>query len=171
MVIVVLIWIVCVYVIKQKNNELIRSNMKITSQTFEDGGNFPSEYTCLGDGVNPPLDWSQVPSNTKSLALIVDDPDAPDGIFTHWVVWNISPEVEKLSRNSVPFGAMVGVGSSGEDSYFAPCPPSGAHHYRFKLYALDTKLSLLKNSGQVDLEKAMVGHILDQAILIGLFKK
>ncbi|MFA5770968.1 MAG: YbhB/YbcL family Raf kinase inhibitor-like protein [Patescibacteria group bacterium] len=145
--------------------------MRINSSVFVDGAHIPVKYTCMGEGINPPLDWSQVPVNTKSLVLIVDDPDAPSGVFSHWLVWNIPIHISELTENSVPVESVVGVGSSGENKYVAPCPPSGTHHYRFKLFALDIELFLSVNSRQVHLEQAMGGHILDQAMLIGLFEK
>ncbi len=145
--------------------------MKIESSAFVDGGNIPVKYTCVGEGVNPPLAWSQVPVNTKSLVLIVDDPDAPNGVYTHWILWNIPAHVTELSENTTPVSAVVGTGTSGDAYYFSPCPPSGEHRYRFKLFALDTELFLSVNSRQIHLEQAMGGHILDQAILVGLFKK
>lgn len=145
--------------------------MKINSPVFVAGDYIPEKYTCLGEGINPPLEWSQVPVNTKSLVLIVDDPDAPSGVFSHWVLWNIPAHITNLEENSIPADAVVGVGSSGDNYYTAPCPPSGVHHYRFKLFALDTELFLTINSRQINLEQAMGGHILDQAMLVGLFKK
>ena len=145
--------------------------MQITSPVFVDGGNLPAKYTCLGKGVNPPLEWSQVPVNTKTLALIVDDPDAPGGVFSHWVLWDIPVAITGVAENSLPLEAVVGVESSGTNEYFAPCPPSGAHRYRFKLYALDKELFLSINTRQADLERAMNGHVLGEAILTGLFEK
>lgn len=145
--------------------------MKINSPVFVAGDYIPEKYTCAGAGINPPLEWSQVPVNTKSLVLIVDDPDAPSGVFSHWVLWNIPAHITSLEENSIPADAVVGVGSSGARHYVGPCPPSGVHHYRFKLFALDTELFLTVNSRQINLEQAMGGHILDQAMLVGLFKK
>lgn len=149
----------------------VLNNMQITSQVFAEGEYIPAKYTCMGEGINPPLQWSQVPADTKSLALIVDDPDATVGLFSHWVLWNISVRVSVLMENSVPTDAIVGSNSDSTNYYFAPCPPSGVHHYRFKLYALDLLLSLPVSAGQKDLEAAMEGHVLDQSQLIGLFKK
>ncbi|EKD43413.1 MAG: hypothetical protein ACD_72C00289G0004 [uncultured bacterium] len=145
--------------------------MKISSIVFEDNGNIPEKYTCKGESVNPPLSWEGVPVNTRSLALIVDDPDAPMGVFSHWVLWDIPVHVGGVEENSVPVEAVVGVSTSGVNQYVAPCPPSGVHHYRFKLYALDKELFLSIKSTQEDLEAAMDGHILDQAQLVGLFQK
>ncbi len=145
--------------------------MQIFSPIFNNGANIPKKYTCLGEGTNPPLSWSQVPVNTKSLVLIVDDPDAVSGVFSHWIVWNIPFVTTGVEENSISDGAVVGLGSSDQKCYVPPCPPSGEHRYRFKLFALDTELFLSSETKQNELEKAMGGHILDQAILIGLFKK
>lgn len=145
--------------------------MKIISPVFNDGEYIPARYTCLGEGINPPLAWSEVPVNTKTLALVVDDPDAPSGVFSHWVLWDIPVAINEVAENSTPLSAIVGLESSGTNQYFAPCPPSGVHRYRFKLYALDKELFLSIKSRQADLEEVMAGHILAQATLVGLFKK
>lgn len=144
--------------------------MKITSTVFENNGNIPAKYTCDGEGINPPLSFNEVPALAQSLVLISDDPDAPSGTFVHWTVWNIDPKATGITENSVPAGATQGITSYGEEKYGSPCPPSGVHHYHFKLYALDTKLYL--PSVRADsLEKAMVGHIIDQTELIGLYSR
>ena len=145
--------------------------MIISSPAFIDGGKIPIKYTCLGDGVNPPLTWEKIPVNSKSLVLIMDDPDAVSGVFSHWILWDIPLVTIGVAENSVPDGAVVGQGTSGQNTYVPPCPPSGEHRYRFKLFALDKELYLSTTTTQEELEKAMGGHILDQAILIGLFKK
>jgi Raf kinase inhibitor-like YbhB/YbcL family protein len=145
--------------------------MKIESPAFENNQPIPSKYTCDGEDINPPLKISDVPENAKSLVLIVDDPDAPLGTFTHWIVWNIDPKTSFVEENSVPAGAIVGVNDFGKNSYGGPCPPSGTHHYHFKLYALDTTLNLDKNSKKKDLEKAMENHILEKAEIIGIYKR
>jgi Raf kinase inhibitor-like YbhB/YbcL family protein len=146
-------------------------NMKIESPAFENNQPIPSKYTCDGEDVNPPLKISDVPEDAKSLVLIVDDPDAPLGTFTHWIVWNIDPKTNFIEENSVPVGAIVGVNDFGKNSYGGPCPPSGTHHYHFKLYALDTTLNLDKDSKKNDLEKAMENHILEKAEIIGIYKR
>jgi len=145
--------------------------MKIESPAFENNQPIPSKYTCDGEDINPPLKISDVPENAKSLVLIVDDPDAPFGAFTHWIVWNIDPKTSFIEENSVPDGAIVGVNDFGKNSYGGPCPPSGTHHYHFKLYALDSTLNLDKNSKKKDLEKAMENHILEKAEIIGIYKR
>lgn len=144
--------------------------MKITSPAFENNKNLPSKYTCDGEGVNPPLSFSEIPTAAQSLALIVDDPDAPSGTFVHWTVWNIDPKSTGIAENSIPAGAIQGITSYGESKYGFPCPPSGTHRYFFKLYALDTKLYLPSVKAD-SLEKAMVGHTLDQAEIIGLYSR
>ncbi len=145
--------------------------MKITSPAFEPNQNIPVKYTCDGDNVNPPLDFKDVPPQAVSLALIVDDPDAQAGTWTHWTVWNIDPSTASIAENSVPPKAMQGQTSYGQNIYGGPCPPAGAHRYLFKLYALDAKLSLSSFSLKADLEKAMENHILAQAELVGLYSR
>jgi Raf kinase inhibitor-like YbhB/YbcL family protein len=148
----------------------IEKTMKITSSVFENKGKIPSKYTCDGENINPPLSFSEVPASTKSLALIVDDPDAPMGTFVHWVLYNIDPKTTEIKENSIPKSAEQGKSSSGESSYFGACPPSGAHHYHFKLYALDSVLNL-DNPDKATLEKAKQGHIIEKAELTGLYSK
>lgn len=148
-----------------------QKNMKIASSVFENNGFIPEKYTCQGDGVNPPLDFSDVPSEAKSLVLIVDDPDAPMGTWTHWTVWNIKPDVREIRENSIPENAISGMNSSGKNGYERPCPPSGTHRYFFKLYALDQYLDLKPSANKADLERTISGHIIDSGELIGLYKK
>lgn len=145
--------------------------MKITSTSFENNTNIPAQFTCDGSDINPSLEFSEVPTESKSLALISDDPDAPMGTWVHWTVWNIDPKTKEITENSVPVGAVQGTTSFGEAKYGGPCPPSGVHHYYFKLYALDTTLNLPVSSKKEDLEKAMNGHILAKAELIGLYSR
>ena len=145
--------------------------MKISSSAFESNQNIPVKYTCDGDNVNPPLEFKDVPPQAVSLVLIVDDPDAPAGTWAHWTVWNIDPATTSIAENSVPPKAIAGQTSAGQNTYGGPCPPSGAHRYFFKLYALDTKLSLSSFSLKADLEKAMENHILAQAELVGLYSR
>ncbi|OGI26227.1 MAG: hypothetical protein A3J76_01435 [Candidatus Moranbacteria bacterium RBG_13_45_13] len=146
--------------------------MKIASPVFENNGNIPEKYTCDGEEINPPLEFSDVPENTKSLALIVDDPDAPiPGGFVHWIVFNIKPDIKEIKENAVPENAIQGITSEGKTGYVGPCPPSGIHHYQFKLYALDEMPDLDSSAKREDVEKSMEGHILDQAKLIGLYQR
>jgi len=145
--------------------------MKLSSPAFENNQTIPSKYTCDGEDVSPALEISEAPEGAKSLVLIMDDPDAPMGTWDHWIVWNIAPSISSIEGNSMPEGAVQGTNSYGKQPYGGPCPSSGAHHYHFKLYALDTKLELNPSSIKKDVEKAMEGHILDQAELIGLYQR
>jgi len=143
--------------------------MKITSAAFSDNQMIPRKFTCQGDDVNPPLAINAVPAGTRSLALIVDDPDAPMGTWVHWVVFNIPPDTTSIGENSIP-GEPAG-NNFGRPNYGGPCPPSGTHRYFFKIYALDTLLQSADISSKADLEQSMAGHILGQAQLIGLYQK
>jgi hypothetical protein len=147
------------------------SALKISSPVFENNGNIPAKYTCTGKDVNPPFLIENVPAKTKSLALIVDDPDAPRGTWVHWVLWNISPGTGEIREASVPAGAMQGLNDFRVHEYRGPCPPSGTHRYFFKVYALDTVLNLSPNSTKADTEKAIQEHIIGQAQIIGLYGK
>jgi len=142
--------------------------LTITSPAFEKNKLIPSKYTCDGDDVNPPLNIEGIPKETKSLVLIVDDPDASKGTWDHWIVWNI-PLTNKIEENSVP--GTEGLNDFRKHSYGGPCPPSGTHRYFFKVYALDTKLDLDPNSRKKDIEKAMKDHILAKGELIGLYSR
>ncbi len=147
-------------------------NMKIESSAFENNAGIPPKYTCDGQGVNPELKFSDVPANAKSLALILHDPDAPvAGGFTHWIIFNIDPQINEISENGALPNAVEGTNSASETKYVSPCPPSGTHRYFFKLYALDSRLDLDSSAKRKDVERAMEGHILDQAELIGLYKR
>jgi len=140
----------------------------IISSVFENKGSIPTKYTCDGDDVNPPLEIEGIPENTKSLVLIVDDPDAPMGTWDHWIVWNIPP-TEKIEENSVP--GVEGLNDFRRRSYGGPCPPSGTHRYFFKVYALDTELNLKPNSRKKDVERAMRGRVLAQGEILGLYRR
>jgi Raf kinase inhibitor-like YbhB/YbcL family protein len=145
--------------------------LTVSSPVFKNNGTIPSKYTCDGANVTPPLFIEHVPTGSKSLALIVEDPDAPAGIWVHWVLWNIHPETKELRENSVPKGAQQGMSDFRKQPYSGPCPPSGTHRYFFKLYALDTILSLSPDATKAILEKAMKGHIIEQAHIVGLYKR
>lgn len=145
--------------------------MIIQSHAINPGAQIPSAYTCDGKNTNPPLDIEQVPANTKSLVLIVDDPDAPAGTWVHWTMWNISPDTTEIKEGSVPNGAVEGVTSFSKPGYGGPCPHSGTHRYFFKLYALDALLDLSISSRVGDLEKAMEGLILTQAEFMGTYAR
>ena len=145
-------------------------NMKITSLAFSQGQSIPAKYTCKGENINPELVFEQIPPEAKSLALIMDDPDAPGATFTHWVVYNMPPETMRLAENSNPPGVQA-KNSADENKYIGPCPPSGTHRYFFKLYALDAMLSASKISTKEDLLSATQGHILEETELMGKFTK
>ncbi|MCX6744560.1 MAG: YbhB/YbcL family Raf kinase inhibitor-like protein [Candidatus Parcubacteria bacterium] len=145
--------------------------MKLTSPAFTNNSKLPAKCTCDGQGINPPLTIVEVPDNAQSLALVADDPDAPSGNFVHWLVWNIDPKTTDIAENSVPGASNLGKTSAGRTGYVAPCPPSGTHRYFFKVYALDIKLDLTPNTGADNLAKAMQGHILDSAEIIGLYQR
>ncbi len=147
-----------------------QSLFQITSPAYSDGAQYPDKYTCDGQGINPQLVFSGIPDNTKTLVLILEDPDAPAGTYTHWIMWNIPPNA-KIDENSVPQGAVQGVNTAGTNVYESPCPPYGTHRYVFRAYALDTVLSLSQKARRGDLEKAMKGHILAAASLMGLKSK
>ncbi len=142
--------------------------MILTSSEFKANGMIPKKFTCQGEDVNPALAIEEIPPEAKSLALIVDDPDAPVGTWVHWVVYDIAI-VSKIDENSVP--GKQGTNDFRRKNYGGPCPPSGTHRYFFKLYALDKKLDLKEGLSKAQLEGAMKGHILDAGELIGLYKK
>ena len=150
--------------------------LSLTSNAFASGQNIPSKYSCLGREISPDLSWTGAPVATKSFALILDDPDAPMGTWVHWVMYNIPATTNSLSE-AVPAGGQLsdgslqGENSSGNLGYNGPCPPSGTHRYFFKLYALDTLLSLSSGVRKDQLLKAMDGHILAQGELMGTFSK
>jgi Raf kinase inhibitor-like YbhB/YbcL family protein len=147
------------------------TELKITSPAFVTNGYIPARYTCDGTDINPPLQIDNVPAESKSLALIVDDPDAPVGMWVHWVVWNIDPATREIAEDNVPRNAAQGKNDWKRNTYGGPCPPSGVHRYFFKLYALDTRLNLGTGAAKGDLEKAMHGHVLASAELIGLYRR
>ena len=149
----------------------------VTSAAFDAGQAIPVKYTCTGGDVSPPLKWEGAPAATKSFALICDDPDAPGGTWVHWVVFNLPPTGNSLAEDmpkdeSLPNGAAQGRNSFRNFGYGGPCPPGGkAHRYFFKVYALDTTLSLPGHPGKDELLEAMRGHVLAQGQLIGTFKR
>lgn len=145
--------------------------MNISSSAFGPGEIIPDIYTCNGDNISPPLTFTNIPSDTRSLALVVDDPDAPAGTFTHWLVWNIPPATTQIDQGKTPAGAVVGSNSFGKTSYSGPCPPSGTHHYYFRVYALDIDLDLPAGSAKSDFLKQIAGHVLSKGELIGLYGK
>jgi Raf kinase inhibitor-like YbhB/YbcL family protein len=145
--------------------------MAITSPAFANGGTIPQKYTCNGAGVTPPLDFANVPQTAHSVALEVTDPDAPNGTFTHWLVWNIPTNVTQFKEDNVPEGVIQGLNGFGMSKWGSPCPPNGVHHYVFDLYALDNTLPLTSSQGRDDFEKAIKGHVVAQAKLVGTYGK
>jgi len=143
-------------------------SLTVKSPAFEHQKTIPSRYTCDGNDINPPLTIAGIPEGTRTLVLIVDDPDAAMGTWDHWVVWNIPP-TDKIEENSVP--GTEGLNSARRNSYSGPCPPSGTHRYFFKVFALDVQLSLSSNSRKKDVENAMKNHILAQGELVGLYSR
>lgn len=144
-------------------------DLSIKSSAFEPNKLIPKKYTCDGQDINPPLTIEGTPKEAKTLVLIVDDPDAPSGTFDHWIVWNIPSADSKIGENTVP--GTEGMNGARQMGYFGPCPPSGTHRYFFKVYALDTELSLRVDSKKKDVEKAMQGHILAKGELMGLYSR
>jgi len=167
------LWIVrcqLVYIVSSLS-EIWKGQMKeltVSSPVFENNGFIPRKYTCDGDDVNPPLRIEGIPKETLSLVLIVDDPDAPRGTWDHWVVWNIPP-VSAIEENTIP--GIEGLNDFGRHSYGGPCPPSGTHRYFFKVYALDTKLSLRPDSRKADVERAMRPHVIAKGEIVGLYRR
>ena len=144
------------------------NNLRVRSVAFSHGGHIPPKYTCEGENVNPPLEVSDLPQNTKTLALIVEDPDAPRGVYDHWLVWNIPPN-EAIGENSR--SGISGKNSFGNTGYGGPCPPSGSHRYFFKVYALDSDLDIGAGSGKSTLQEAMKDHVLATGELMGHYQK
>ena len=151
-------------------NPILMAVLMLTSPSFEHEKSIPSQFSCQGNDINPALQITDLPDGTKSLTLIMDDPDAPVGTWIHWVMWNIPP-TEKIEENSVPAGAVQGVNSWGRNDYGGPCPPSGTHRYFFKLYALDAMLDIPSTSEKADLLNAMEGHVLSEFELMGTYQK
>jgi Raf kinase inhibitor-like YbhB/YbcL family protein len=146
--------------------------MAITSPAFANGGTIPPQYTCNGAGAIPPLNFANVPQAATSMALEVTDPDAPNGTFTHWLVWNIPTNVTDFKGGDlIPDGTIQGLNGSGTSKWGSPCPPNGVHHYVFDLYALDKTLPLTSSQGREDFEKAIKGHVVARAKLVGLYGK
>lgn len=145
--------------------------MKLSSGTFRDGGTIPTEHTCDGADRSPPLAWSGTPAEARSLALICDDPDAPGKTWVHWVLFNIPPTVTALREGDFG-GALQGMTDFRRVGYGGPCPPPGKpHRYFFKLYALDAHLPLKAGATKADVERAMQGHVLAEAQLMGTFSR
>lgn len=146
--------------------------MQITSPAFENQGVIPAKYTCEGEGTQPPLAINDVPAQAQCLALIVDDPDAPVGLFTHWLVWNIEPDIVIIEEDVTWESAIEGNNSAGRLGWIAPCPPvnTGVHHYRFQLFALHSPLTLKEGAGRNEVENAIKEVEVARAELVGMYQ-
>lgn len=150
--------------------------MYLTSPAFQHERSIPVKYTCDGDNINPPLQFEDVPDTAQSLVLIMEDPDVPknlraDGMWDHWVLFNIEPTVSEVKEGQGIAGTHLGVNTSGKNEYQGPCPPDREHRYFFKLYALDVKLDLDFGATKKEVEEALKGHVLGYAELIGLYDR
>ena len=146
--------------------------LKVTSPSFKDGEMLPDKFTCDGENISPAINWRELPMGVKSLALICDDPDAPSGDFVHWVVYNIPADIEGFKENAeISDIADLGVTDYGRGGYGSPCPPSGVHHYHFKVYALNEMIETEKALDKYDLLDRMEGHILANGEIVGLYKR
>jgi Raf kinase inhibitor-like YbhB/YbcL family protein len=157
--------------------KMLESKLQLTSSSFEADSALPAKYTCDGTGVSPALAWNDPPAGTQSFALVVDDPDVPTKIVTHWLIYDLPPTTRALpegvpTKPKLPDGSLQGKNVTGKIGYTGPCPQQGgaAHHYFFKLYALDYKTGLKPKATAADVEKAIKGHILAQAELIARFQ-
>jgi len=144
--------------------------MKITSSAFHEGGDIPPKFTCDASDTSPPLQITGIPSEAKSLVLIADDPDAPGGLFTHWLVWNIPPQTSSIAEGSAPQGVQ-GANDFGKSGYRGPCPPPGRHRYSFKIFALDRELELRSGAKRSQVDAAMKGHVIAQGELVGRYAR
>ncbi len=154
----------------------ISRSINITSAAFENNAMIPSQYTCDGQNTSPPLSWTGVPAGAKSLAMTLEDPDAPSGLFVHWVIFNMPPSLTGLpaavpNDAKLPDGTIQGLNGAGKPGYTGPCPPSGVHRYFFRVYALDTMLNLPETANRDDLFKAVQGHVLGWGQLNSRYQK
>jgi Raf kinase inhibitor-like YbhB/YbcL family protein len=153
-----------------------KSEIKVTSVAFQQGQPIPRQYTCAGINISPPLEWSGVPKTAKTIAIVADDPDAPGGDWVHWVLYNVPAEnigfVENVPvSETLKAGGFQGKNDFGKIGYGGPCPPSGTHRYFFKLYAVDAELPLKAGATRAELEKALEGHVVAQAQLMGTYSR
>jgi len=163
------IFIICGFVLLSSGiNAEGGLTMRLSSPEFEHKTFIPKKFTCQGRGINPGLIIEGIPGNAESLALIMDDPDAPSGDFVHWVLYDI-PVTNRIGENTIP--GKQGLNSSGKLGYASPCPPAGTHRYFFKVYALDKMLNSREGISKAELEKEIAAHLLDKAELIGLYQK
>lgn len=146
------------------------TKMTITSQAFKNSDTIPKKYACDGKNISPPLQFKNIPKNAKSLAIIMDDPDAPMGTFNHWIAWGISPKKHQISEGEKG-KISEGMNGLGQKGYFGPCPPTGTHRYYFKLYALDSDIDISEKSKKKELQIAIDKHTLQSATLMGKYAK
>ena len=150
--------------------EVKKKSMIITSSAFKNNSKIPSKYTCDGENINPPLEFSDIPKETNSLVLIMDDPDAPSKTWVHWVLYSIPPSTAKIGENSAAEG-IQGITDFGTEGYGGPCPPSGTHRYFFKLYALDTILDAPSGLTKQQVLEKVRDHVIEETELVGLYNK
>jgi Raf kinase inhibitor-like YbhB/YbcL family protein len=148
-----------------------KAGLTVATRAFKDGGQIPSKYGCDGENVNPPLAVGNVPATARSLVLVFDDIDAPGGSYVHWVVWNIDPATKEIREGTAPEGAVQGTNGFKKAAYGGPCPPTRPHKYVFRVYALDSRLTLEPGAGKAEVEKAMEGRILARGQLTGQYKR
>ena len=169
------LWIaaLCITVIAVSTPALSQSyHLAISSPAFDNNGFIPVHFTCQGSDINPPLAFKNIPPHTASLVLILEDPDAPGGTFTHWLLWNIDPKTRGIDGHDVPHGAEQGFNDFGTKGYGGPCPPPGnAHRYIFELFAVNTVLHVNRTITRQGLEKAIHSHIIAHALLTGFYKR
>lgn len=158
----------CSFQDKLGQNHMVAQSLLISSSAFHDGNMIPIKYSCKGKGLFPPLSIANIPKAAKSLAIIIEDPDAPRGIFTHWLIWNIDPHITTVDEGQLPEG-VTGFNSAHTQQYIPPCPPFGSHRYIFHVYAVDTELNIPSTSERHQLEAALQGHILVSGMLMGRF--
>lgn len=163
-------------VIKEETSKILMP-LTITSPSFQMGSAIPTLFTCDGKNISPELNFSNIPEGTQSLALTMEDPDVPktvraDGMWNHWIIWNIPPQATRLEEGKVPLSpSVVGTNTSGKRAYVGPCPPDREHRYIFTLYALNTTLSLPEDSTKENLLKALTPHIIEKATLMGRYNR
>jgi hypothetical protein len=147
---------------------MAKNNLNVTSPAFQADGEIPSKYTCDGKDINPPLHVENIPAGANCLALIMEDPDAPNGIFVHWLVWNMEP-VKTIAEDNTP--GIEGTNGFGDVGYGGPCPPSGSHRYYFRMYALESRLNLGAGADKKTLEEAMQPYIMAEGVLMGRYTR
>ena len=154
---------------------LLKGGMVLSSTAFANGTKIPSEFTCQGEDISPPLSWSGYPPSARSLAIVMEDPDAPSGVFTHWILFNVPPSLGSLGSNQPADKNIHGVGYQGKNDfgqigYKGPCPPPGnVHHYKITVFALSTAVNISPGSSRADLMREMMGHVLASGTLTGTF--